>query len=91
MSGRIFAHKTSIPKHHPGAPRDAWLRDVVQRIKDEEIRRGAAQREHERSPEGMRQTAIRTAAAKPGGIVSAGLNGFEDLDEFGPKKTNLLQ
>jgi len=60
-------------------------------VKDEEIRRAAAQREHERSPEGMRQAAIRTAATNPGGIVSAGVNIFEDLDKFGPKKTNFLQ
>ncbi len=59
--------------------------------KDAEIRRAAAQRAHERSPEGMRQAAIRTAATHPGGIVSAGVNIFEDLDAFGPKKTNCLQ
>lgn len=60
-------------------------------IKDAEIRRAAAQREHERSPEGMQEAAIRMASRNPGGIVSAGVDPFEELDDFGPKKTNLLR
>jgi hypothetical protein len=60
-------------------------------FKDAEIRRAAAQREHERSPEGMQEEAIRTASRNPGGIVSGGADPFWELDGFGPKKTNLLE
>ena len=60
-------------------------------IKDAEIRRAAAQREHGRSPEGMREEAVRTAGRNPGGIVSGGSAPFDELDGFGPKKTNLLR
>ncbi len=59
--------------------------------KDAEIRRAAAQREHERSPEGMQEAAIRTASRNPGGIVSGGADQFGELESFGPKNTNLLR
>lgn len=60
-------------------------------IKDAEIRKAAAQRVHERSPEGLRQEAIRTAARSPGGVVSGGVDLFEALEEFGRERTNLLR
>ena len=60
-------------------------------IKDAEIRTAAAQRAHERSLEGMREEAVRTAGRNPGGIVSGGSAPFDELDGFGPKKTNLLR
>lgn len=60
-------------------------------IIDEEIRKAAAQRAHEQSPEGQQEAARRTAIENPGGIVSGGMSPLAELDAFGPAKTNLLR
>ena len=57
-------------------------------IEDARIREAAMQRAHEKSPQGQREAALRTAAANPGGIVSGGINPFAELEAFGPDKTN---
>ena len=60
-------------------------------IEDARIRETAMQREHENSPQGQREAALRTAAANPGGIVSGGIYPFAELEVFGPDKTNILR
>lgn len=60
-------------------------------IKDAEIRMAAEQRAHERSPEGQQEAARRTALENPGGIVSGGVNIFDELDSFSPSHTNVLR
>ena len=58
-------------------------------ILDAEIRRAAARRAHEQSPEGMRQAASRTATQNPGGIVSGVPNPvLEELNLYSPEATN---
>jgi len=60
-------------------------------ILDEQIRRAAAEREHDCSITGQREAAIRFAQKNPGGVVSGGANIFEELDQYGPAKTSLLR
>ena len=60
-------------------------------IRDAEIREAAEQRAHERSPEGQREAAIRTALENPGGVVTSGVGGCAELDAFLPNKTSLLR
>ena len=60
-------------------------------IEDARIADAAMQREHENSPQGQREAALRTASQHPGGIVSGGLNPFAELEVFGPARTNLLR
>jgi hypothetical protein len=60
-------------------------------ILDEQIRRAAAEREHDQSPEGQREAAKRNALTNPGGIISGGMNPFAELEAFLPHKTSLLR
>ena len=60
-------------------------------IANERMRQAAAQQAHERSPEGMREAAIRTAKRHPGGIVNTAIDTMDELDAFGPAMTNLLR
>ena len=62
-------------------------------IADAKIREAALRREHENSAQGEREAAVRSAAENPGGIVTfcGPTGGFEELDAFGPAKTNLLR
>lgn len=66
-------------------------RAALQAVRDEELRKIAAQREHDSSPEGKQEAARRTALSNPGGIVSGGMNPLAELDEFLPHKTSLLR
>lgn len=50
-----------------------------------------AEMEHRHSPEGRRQAAIEAAAKNPGSIVSSHFPDLEELDRFGPAKSNLLR
>jgi hypothetical protein len=60
-------------------------------IKDEEIRRAAAEREHAASPEGQREAARRNALTNPGGRVTTTMNPLAELDAFLPRRTSLLR
>ena len=61
-------------------------------ILDDQIRRAAAQREHDQSPEGQKEVARRTALNHPGGIVSQARHpNIAELDRFGPANTNTMK
>jgi len=60
-------------------------------IEDEKIRKAAAQRAHDQSPEGQLEAARRTALQNPGGIVSGGTSPLAELDTYSPANTNLLK
>lgn len=89
LSGAIAIEVTAESQKLAADERKRQIRESA--AKDAEIRRAAAQRAHERSPDGMREATIRTASRNPGGIVTGGADPFVDLEQFSPRKTNFLK
>lgn len=60
-------------------------------IADANIREAALRREHENSVQGAREAAVRLAAENPGGVITIGNDIFNELDQYGPARTNELK
>jgi len=64
-----------------------WQRQVQERAA-----KITSERQHARSPAGLRQQALRTAAENPGGLVSVARDpAFDVLDRYSPERTNRLR
>lgn len=94
MQRRVMAGETAIEVSGERQQAAAEERKSIAKanaIKDAEISKAAAERAHERSPEGLQQAARLTALQNPGGIVSGGMNPMAELDQYSPASTNLLR
>ena len=91
---RVLAGSVAVEVSAERQRRQAELlerREKQMAIEAEERQRRLDQQEHQNSPEGQREAALRTAMENPGGIVTTGVSPLVELDKYSAERTNIFK
>ena len=86
----VLAGRTAIEITPMMQERAEWRRQQVIKAAQER-EKALAEMQFRRSPEGRRQAALQRAAESGGGIVSTHIPDLHELEQYGPRNTNLLR